>query len=189
MLLLLLLLLPLLSGTAAVRLRACESGAEPADAVEVSVDAGVTSGSAGAAFAVAAALGWEPGVEPFLHREDGRRVPPPVAASQLAEGELIYAVHPNRHWLWPTGAVRRRRELTALTPSGAEEPWAPGLPPPILTTLATAPRLFSVENFLSDGEVEELLDNTKKGQSAFALKRSSTGANGADKVHSAAVFR
>ncbi len=179
----------------AVQVSVCENGADSRTAVLASIEDS-ESGRRNVSRELAAALGWGPAVEPQVRRRDGRPLLAPVDATQLHDGELLYLVRPGRHWLWPTGDVPHRIELDSddlidrseshYDASGVkrqrttQEPWAAGLPPPVLTRLANSPRLFSVENFIADDEVDALIRTTQEGASAFALKRSVTGANGAE---------
>ena len=179
----------------AVQVLVCENGEDSSAAVLASIEDS-ESGRGNVSRELAAALGWGPAVEPHVHRRDGRPLLAPVDATQLQDGELLYLVRPGRHWLWPTGDVSHRIELESddwtdrsesqydvskmKRPRATQEPWAAGLPPPVLTRLANSPRLFSVENFIAEDEVESLIRTTREGASAFALKRSVTGANGAE---------
>lgn len=172
----------------AVQVLVCENGADYTTAVVASIGHGEL-GRPNVSRELAAALGWEPGAgEPQVHRRDGRPLLAPFDATQLQDGELLYLVRPDRHWMWPTGDVQQRIELDSddftdrhYDGEGLErqrtmqEPWAAGLPPPVLTRLANSPRLFSVENFISEDEVDALVQTTEDGASAFALKRSVTG--------------
>ena len=180
----------------AVRVLVCENGAEHTTAVVASIEQSELS-RPNVSRELAAALGWGPDAgEPQVYRRDGRPLLAPFDATQLQDGELLYLVRPGRHWMWPSGDVQHRIELDSddftdrheqhYDGEGMErqrttqEPWAAGLPPPVLTRLANSPRLFSVENFISEDEVDALVRTTEEGAAAFALKRSVTGANGAE---------
>eukprot|EP00624_Nannochloropsis_granulata_P003837 evm.model.NODE_2938_length_21112_cov_40.828156.3 len=96
------------------------------------------------------------------------------ALGALQDEQLLFAVLPKRHFIWPAFEVGHKVAVPGVTSS------IPGQPI-TLETLSESPRVFLVENFLSPQDAEDLIENalgiTAEG---FALKRSTTGAEGSE---------
>ncbi|GAB5033500.1 Hypothetical protein NocV09_01400340 [Nannochloropsis oceanica] len=96
------------------------------------------------------------------------------ALGALQDEQLLFAVLPKRHFMWPAFEVGHKVAVPGVTSS------IPGQPI-TLETLSESPRVFLVENFLSPQDAEDLIENalgiTAEG---FALKRSTTGAEGSE---------
>lgn len=81
-----------------------------------------------------------------LFTSDGVRV---LNLAQVADGQRVYCVPQGVHFVWPLVRVGNR-----VVPRNVKGP-IPGKPI-VLTQLSNSPRVFSVENFVSPGEIEEL---------------------------------
>ena len=92
----------------------------------------------------------------------------------LEEDQLLFTVLPNRHFIWPAFHVGYKTEVPGVTSASPNKPMT-------LETLSDSPRVFMLENFLSEQDADDLIHNaltiTEEG---FALKRSTTGAKGAE---------
>lgn len=92
----------------------------------------------------------------------------------LSEGQQLFLVPPDRHFVWPTFGVGHRVELPGVASA------CPGNPI-VLTTLAESPRVFEVENFLSEQDADDLVAFTLAiDDDVYGLKRSTTGAKGSE---------
>lgn len=74
------------------------------------------------------------------------------ALGALQDEQLLFAVHPKRHFIWPAFEVGHKVEVPGVTSS------IPGQPI-TLETLSDSPRVFLVENFLSPQDAEDLIEN------------------------------
>jgi len=74
------------------------------------------------------------------------------ALGALQDEQLLFAVLPKRHFIWPAFEVGHKVEVPGVTSS------IPGQPI-TLQTLSDSPRVFLVENFLSPQDAEDLIEN------------------------------
>ena len=92
----------------------------------------------------------------------------------LTEGQQLFLVPPDRHFVWPTFGVGHRVELPGVASAYPGKPIT-------LTTLAESPRVFEVENFFSEQDADDLVAFTLGiDDEVFGLKRSTTGAKGSE---------
>lgn len=92
----------------------------------------------------------------------------------LSEGQQLFLVPPDRHFVWPTFGVGHRVELPGVASACKGKPI-------VLTTLAESPRVFEVENFLSEQDADDLVAFTLSiDDDVYGLKRSTTGAKGSE---------
>jgi hypothetical protein len=73
------------------------------------------------------------------------------ALGALQDEQLLFAVRPKRHFIWPAFEVGHKVEVPGVTSS------IPGQPI-TLQTLSNSPRVFLVENFLSPQDAEDLIE-------------------------------
>lgn len=74
------------------------------------------------------------------------------ALGALQDEQLLFAVLPKRHFIWPAFEVGHKVAVPGVTSS------IPGQPI-TLETLSESPRVFLVENFLSPQDAEDLIEN------------------------------
>lgn len=75
------------------------------------------------------------------------------ALGALHDEQLLFAVPPNRHFVWPAFEIGHRVAVPGVTSS------LPGHPI-FLETLSDSPRVFLVENFLSAEDADEVIETT-----------------------------
>ncbi len=92
----------------------------------------------------------------------------------LTEGQRLFLVPPYRHFVWPTFHVGHRVELPGVASAYSGKRVT-------LETVSESPRVFVVDNFLSQQDADELIDFTLGiDDDVYGLKRSTTGAKGAE---------
>lgn len=94
--------------------------------------------------------------------------------SALREGDSLFLVPADRLFVWPTFHVGHRVEVPGVASA------YPGKRV-TLETLSESPRVFLVENFLSEQDADDLIEFTLGiDDEVFGLKRSTTGAKGSE---------
>ena len=93
------------------------------------------------------------------------------SCEDIKNNDSIYMVPKGRWFMWPTYEVGHKVHIDHVnTTSGL---------PIIMETLSKSPRVYSLKNFISDDEAEQLIENALTiTEENYRLKRSSTGAQG-----------
>jgi len=94
-----------------------------------------------------------------------------TGCADLKVGDAVYVVPENRLFMWPSHEVGHKTAVHHVE--------TPNKRPIVLETLSQRPRVFRLENFITDDESDHLVEHALSIEDeAFKLKRSSTGATG-----------
>ena len=103
-----------------------------------------------------------------LYSSFGTRI---ESCGDIKNDDNIYMVPTGRWFMWPTHEIGHSVQLDHVHTST-------GLPI-VMETLSQSPRVYSLKNFISEAEAEQLIENALTiTEENYRLKRSSTGAQG-----------